>query len=509
MNTIEQVKINKVRYLLSINRLNDKLLLGVSIPYIVMMKEYYNILATSIIIAILILFITIPIAFLFLRKISTHAKNLMIQNQLVAERKFDKIVPIDSKIEEFNNLSFSISNMAKDIKAYQKSLEDLFDAFIKMIAEAIDMKSKYTGNHCKRVPEIALMLAEKVDKSDYGSLKDFKISSKNYLKEIELAAWLHDCGKLTTPEFVVDKATKLETIYNRIHEIRTRFEVLWRDIDIKGLKRKMKGEDENIVDSWIKKEKEKLRNDFEFVARCNIGDNFVSDEDRLRLVEISKITWKRNFDKSLGLSKDEKSRLITNNTYKDSIEKLLDDKSEHIIPRTKFNEKEYKEKKFTLKVPKNLYNLGEIYNLSISRGTLTEEERYKINEHIIASIQMLESLPFPEELKNVPEFASGHHEHVSGKGYPRSLTKDDMSVPARILAIADIFEALTATDRPYKKAKKLSETIKILMFMAKDGHIDNEIFNVFLKEKVYLEYAKKYLQPELIDDINIEDFFVE
>ncbi len=181
----------------------------------------------------------------------------------------------------------------------------------------------------------------------------------------------------------------------------------------------------------------------------------------------------------------------------------MDDKPSHIIPREDFDEDEYKKFGFTMKVPENLYNLGEIYNLSIQRGTLTEEERFKINEHIVMTIKMLESIPFPEIYKNVAKYAGTHHEHIDGSGYPKGLKDDELGIPERVMAIADIFEALTASDRPYKKAKTLSEALKIMSFMAKDGHIDKDIFEFFVKEKIYLEYAKAYLKQEQIDKVDI------
>jgi HD-GYP domain-containing protein (c-di-GMP phosphodiesterase class II) len=154
----------------------------------------------------------------------------------------------------------------------------------------------------------------------------------------------------------------------------------------------------------------------------------------------------------------------------------------------------------------NEYDFGEVYNLSIRRGTLTEQERLKINNHISVTIDMLESLPFPKNLRKIPEYAGGHHEKMDGSGYPRGLTKDDMSMPARMMAIADIFEALTASDRPYKKAKKLSESLKIMMFMNKDQHIDEDLFELFLTEGVWREYAEAFLDPEQIDDVDISQY---
>ena len=157
-------------------------------------------------------------------------------------------------------------------------------------------------------------------------------------------------------------------------------------------------------------------------------------------------------------------------------------------------------------MPELKFNLGEVYNLSIARGTLTAEERFKINDHIVQTIVMLEQLPFPKHLKRVPEFAGGHHEKMDGTGYPRKLNKDDMSIPARIMAIADIFEALTAADRPYKAAKTLSESVKIMSFMKKDSHIDGDLFEIFLTSGVYKEYADQFLEKDQIDEVDITEY---
>ena len=144
----------------------------------------------------------------------------------------------------------------------------------------------------------------------------------------------------------------------------------------------------------------------------------------------------------------------------------------------------------------------EVYNLNIARGTLTAEERQIINNHIVVTINMLESLPYPKDLKRVPEYAGGHHERMDGKGYPKGLTREQMSIPARVMGIADIFEALTSKDRPYKKAKTLSESLFILGKMKLNHHIDADLFDLFVREKVYLKYAKQFLEPEQIDEVD-------
>ena len=144
----------------------------------------------------------------------------------------------------------------------------------------------------------------------------------------------------------------------------------------------------------------------------------------------------------------------------------------------------------------------EIRNLQISKGTLLPEEREIINDHISITIDMLEKLPYPKNLRNVPEFAGGHHETLDGKGYPKGLTEDEMSTQAKIMAIADIFEALTEDDRPYKDGKKLSHAMRIMGYFRDDYHIDEELFEIFVKEKVYEKYAKEYVKEEQIDVFN-------
>ena len=225
-----------------------------------------------------------------------------------------------------------------------------------------------------------------------------------------------------------------------------------------------------------------------------------------KVKQIASRTWVRYFDNTLGLSYEESQRIIKDNPTTPQTEQLLSDKESHIIPRENFDYEEYKKRGFKTKVPKHLYNLGELYNLLTPAGTLTKEERFKIQEHAQMTIMMLEKLPFPKHLANVPLYAGAHHETLDGTGYPRQLTKDELPVASRIIALADIFEALTASDRPYKEPKTLSESIKILSFMVKDNHIDKDVFELFLKSGVYKEYAKKYLQPKQIDEVDISQY---
>lgn len=383
--------------------------------------------------------------------------------------------------------------------------ERLLDSMIHLIAGAIDAKSPYTGGHCNRVPELAIMMAQHACDSNDGLFKDFKFETEEEWREFSIGAWLHDCGKVVTPEYVVDKATKLETIYNRIHEIRTRFEVLLREADIEYYKGLAEGGDEKTLREKRDIEKASLIDDFAFVATCNVGGEFLADDKIQRLQGIAKRTWVRHLDIRLGLSHEEE--LVYQNEQAGPVtENLLSDKEYHVIPRQEGMADQFEMLGFKVDIPENLYNRGEVYNLSVSRGTLTEEERFKINEHVMQTIAMLEALPFPPHLQRVPEYAGTHHETMLGTGYPRRLTADELSIPARIMAVADIFEALTASDRPYKKAKTLSEAVKILSFFKKDQHIDGEVFDLFLTSGVYKTYAERFLLPDQIDDVDIEQY---
>ncbi len=389
--------------------------------------------------------------------------------------------------------------------------EALLQAFIELIAGAIDAKSPYTGGHCARVPEITLMLANAACDIDHGVYKDFYLDKKQW-KELSIAGWLHDCGKVTTPEYVVDKATKLETIYDRIHEVRTRFEVMKRDAEIECWKQIADGADRAETLMVLDEKKRLLDDDFAFVAECNVGGEFMADEKIERLQRIAEKTWTRTLDDNLGISWEELNRKEANNEGQATVqlpvtEKLLADKPEHLIARHD-NDKMPEQNQWGFKVdtPEYKYNRGELYNLSVKKGTLSDEERYMINGHMIQTIIMLNNLPYPKSLRDVPLIAGSHHETMDGEGYPKKLVMTEQPLTARMMVIADIFEALTASDRPYKKAKTLSESLRILSFMRNDKHIDADLFDLFLSSGVYLKYAEKFLSPDQIDEVNIEDY---
>ncbi len=488
------------------NEVGEGVYLGFSVDADIMMEPYLRNLYLALAAASLFLVLSVPFVFNTTSRIVRPIRALMKENEKVRERRFGEVAPVETNIIELMELSDSLVSMSHSIQEYERSLEEMIHSFIKLIADAIDAKSPHTGGHCKRVPVLALELTRVAEASEEGPFANFRFKGEDDRKAFEMGAWLHDCGKITTPEFVVDKATKLETIYNRIHEVRTRFEVIWRDVDIAFYERLLEGEDRETLEKWRKEEKEKLMDDFAFVARCNLGDEFMDGEKKARLHRIARRTWVRHFSNRLGISQIEMERFggmpepplpVT--------EFLLADRPEHLVPRGGFDEERYRERGFKLDVPELLYNFGEIYNLSIPRGTLTPEEIFKIREHVIMTIEMLEALPYPEGLKNIPKYGGTHHETLDGTGYPRGLRGEELSIPARIMAIADIFEALTASDRPYKKGKTLSQTLRIMGLMVKEGHLDRDLFFLFLKSGIYRDYAEKYLKPYQIDTVNLEE----
>jgi HD-GYP domain-containing protein (c-di-GMP phosphodiesterase class II) len=418
-----------------------------------------------------------------------------------------RVVPFSDDVSPMIEALASQAAVALDNARLIEAQKALFKAFIQLIAGAIDAKSPYTGGHCNRVPVITQMLARAACDAKDGPFADFDLTEDEWY-ELEIAADLHDCGKVTTPEFVVDKATKLETIYNRIHEIRTRFEVLKRDATIAYLEGIIAGtEDADLLKARRDARLAELDADFAFVAECNVGGEFMAPERVDRLKAIAANSWTRTLDDRLGLSHEELRFRGTEETALPVTEKLLDDKPWHITPHDgPIDTAKYEAEGITLLPGPHKYNRGEIYNLSIGRGTLTAEDRFKINDHIIQTIMMLKALPFPKSLSRVPEWAGGHHEKMDGTGYPKGLRREDMSLPARMMAIADIFEALTACDRPYKKAKTLSEALKIMSFMVKDRHIDPELWALFLTAGVWRDYAETYLHPEQKDAVDIANY---
>jgi HD-GYP domain-containing protein (c-di-GMP phosphodiesterase class II) len=411
----------------------------------------------------------------------------------------------DPEVVPFIEALSSDAAVALDLRRLLQAQKDLLEAFIHVVAGAIDAKSAYTHGHCQRVPVIARMMAERAQASQQPPFDTFHLTEDEWY-ELHIASWLHDCGKVTTPEYVVDKATKLETLSNRIHEIRTRFEVLWRDAEIEALRARLDGSTEPAdAERRLEERRRQLRADWEFIAECNLGERPMTDDMADRVRRIGSQTWRRYLDDRLGLSHEELERKRRSpEADLPARELLIADKPEHIITRPDagrtFGDNPHG---FKMEVPEHLYNLGELTNLLVPRGTLTAEERFTINDHIIQTINMLGRLPFPRELGRVTDWAGNHHEKLDGTGYPRRLGADDLSIPERIMAIADIFEALTATDRPYMRPKTMSTALKIMATMRDSGHLCPDLFRLFLDSGVWREYGEQYLQPEQMDEVDV------
>jgi HD-GYP domain-containing protein (c-di-GMP phosphodiesterase class II) len=435
--------------------------------------------------------------------LQNHDREVVGVLQLVNARSRDGAVIAFA--EEMVPLIEALASQAAVALNNQMLLEaqkNLFRSFLAVFANAIDAKSPYTGGHCRRVPELTNMLARAAAASHAPPFADFQLSEEEWY-ELEVAGGLHDCGKVTTSEYVVDKATKLETLYNRIHEIRTRFEVVKRDVEIAYWKGLAAGGDKAALGDERDRRLKSLDDDFAFIAHCNIGGESMPAESLERIERIARTTWLRTLDDTLGLSWEEEQRRSGAKPHLPALEPLLGDKPEHIVPHDGPPLASDNPWGFVVQPPPQKFNLGELYNLKVRRGTLTEEERYHINDHIVQTIIMLEGLPFPRSLRRVPEWAGGHHEKMDGTGYPRGLTREEMSIPARIMAIADIFEALTARDRPYKTPKKLSDCVAIMARMSEEGHIDPDLFALFLASGVYRRYAETFLLPDQIDEVEI------
>ena len=393
------------------------------------------------------------------------------------------------------------ANIALEDMSLFEQQQLMTESMIRVLATGIDAKSPHTSKHCQRVPELTLMLARAAHNSETGDYADFHLSDQQW-EALYLAAWLHDCGKLVTPEHLLNKATKLETLYNRIHEIRTRFEVLKRDADVLYWQGVAKGEDEAQLASRRRQQQQQLDEDFAFIAQLNKGDTKTGSAQRARLNQIATRRWLRTLNNRVGLSWEEEQRL-GHEAPLPVWEYLLADQPEHQIPYPQEERIDHNNGwNITMQQPTLKQHLGERYNLAIAHGTLSAEERYIINAHVVHTLIMLSELHYPAHLNDVPTLAASHHERMDGTGYPRGIKAAELPLQARIMALADIFEALTAADRPYKKANSLHRTLSIMANMVKSQHLDPVLFRFFVEQEVYLKFAERYLAPEQLDQVN-------
>jgi len=351
------------------------------------------------------------------------------------------VVPFTYESQEMTESLASLAAVALSNNRLIRELENLMESFIRAIAATIDEKSPYTGGHVRRVAELTMDIARKVNDMEQGSYAEVHFSDDE-LKELQIAAWLHDVGKITTPEYVIDKATKLETVYDGIELLRLRFALVGIQEEMRRLQCQRAPASDSGESNAVHAQ---LEDEFRFLYETNLGSERMSDEMMDHVRAIAARTCE------------------------------VDGKQEALLTEK------------------------EVENLNIRQGTLNPAEREIVKNHAAVTHKILSQLPFPKKLRHVPEYAATHHEALNGKGYPRGLDAGQLSLQSRILAMADIFEALTAKDRPYAKARTLSEAMHIMSIMANDRHIDPGLFDLFKREGIYLDYARRELAPQQID----------
>ena len=402
------------------------------------------------------------------------------------------------------NLS-GTSSVAIENQRVLESYKILLYSLAQTLSTALDSRSPH-GGHCRKVPELALMLADAASEQEGGAFEDFNFGEEER-ESFKLAAYLHDIGKILVPEYVVEKSTKLETVYDRLNEVRLRFEIIKRDLRISFYKKLMGGGQKELLEKDLEKEILILDNEFTFIANCNEGEIQMTPENIERVKKIGMRTYERTLDDTIGLSYEEKLKKSKRKKPNPNIENLLSDRPEHLW-ENEDSDKISAENPwgFNIRVPRYKIHRGEIHNLIVEKGVHTEEEKFMINSHIIHTIKLLGNLSFPTNFKNIVEIAGGHHETLDGNGFPKKLKKEDLSIQARIMGLADLFESITAVEKPNKKGKTLSESIGIMDKMKKERRIDPDLFEIFLTSGVYLEYAKKHLQPYQIDEVDISKY---
>ena len=382
-------------------------------------------------------FLTIPL--------KNHKDKVIGVLQLLNAKKNDKIINFSDKLVELVEALSSQASVALTNQLLIDEQKILFRSFIKLVVDALENKDAATGGHCNRVPLLTMIFAEQVNSDKTGKYKNFSFS-EDEMDELFVSGWLHDFGKVATPDHVMNKSTKLQGLYDKIDNIYLRFEILKRDVELDYYKRKI---DKNIVDkNLINIKLQKIKDDFSFLEKSNVGSEFMSDKSQERVHEIAQQTI------------------------------ILENKKKSILSK------------------------GEVEFLTISKGTLSKKDREIMENHVSLTYQLLDKLPYPDHLSQVPFYAGCHHEKINGKGYPNGYSGDQLPLQARIIAIADVFEGLTAKDRPYKEPYKLSKALNILKYMVNNGEIDSDLFSLFITKKLYLQYAKDNLDPNQVDEIN-------
>ena len=365
------------------------------------------------------------------------------------------IIPFTEEHKAMLSSLASQAAIALSNKKLIENLEELLNQFIRSIAGAIERKSKYSSNHITRVALLTEMIANKINDMGEKYFPGRKFS-ENELKELSMAGWMHDVGKIVTPEAIMDKSTKLETICDRIELVKLRLEKM--ELLLSCLQTKLnENEFADFIHQHIDSELEPkdfpnyFTNITNFLINVNVGKEFVDKADLEKIEKLGKIDFEYEGKHYFIFTEDEKKNMLIS-----------------------------------------------------GRGTFTPEEMKIMQDHVAITWEMLSKLSFPKKYENVAFYAATHHEALNGKGYPNGYKAENLPLQSRILAVADIFEALTAADRPYKPAKTLSESLTIMGFMVKDGHLDKDLVDFFLDSGLYKEYAERFMKKDYIDDVDID-----
>ncbi|WP_025562799.1 HD domain-containing phosphohydrolase [Psychromonas sp. SP041] len=502
LNKLNNVTINDKPYYAYIAEVDDKTATN-SYLAILVAKETLLLpsIKTSIQISALSLALLLILSWCFSSPLTNTIKGLLNEIKRAKGQDYKKLQQVVSRVTELKELNISMIEMSQSIEDYQAQQKQMTERFIKQIAQAIDDKSPYTFGHANRAPELGMMLAKASLKSD---LPAFEQVDEEMLSEFSSNAWSHHYGKLTTAQQVTSKSTKLEANYNRIHEIRMRFEILWRDAEISYFKQSRGNPEQNkpLKETLIKQQLQLMR-DFGFVAKANLGDTTMSEQETLRLHRIGAQTWLRYFDDRLGLSSIEKLRLTDKKQKLPVQETLLSDKKEHIIKRNNITKIDSGIK---IEVADHLYNFGELYNLSIPKGTLTVEDKFEINQSILSTINLLKALPTSHKQVIKVQDLSAYHPVLKYVSCPSKANNVGFSITSRILLMTDIFETLTSVKTPQQKVESLSTAIEILHQLAVDQVIDMNLFKLFLSSGIYIKYANKFLHETQFDDVDISKY---
>ncbi|MGI5911883.1 MAG: HD domain-containing phosphohydrolase [Syntrophomonadaceae bacterium] len=335
----------------------------------------------------------------------------------------------------FENVVSSLASQAAIFLTNMQLLNDienLFNSFVEVMATAIDSRTPYNANHTRRVALLAGELARAINQERLINGKE-ALFDEDHIAELVMAGWLHDIGKIATPLEVMNKATRVE---RQLELIMQRFDYIYTSVEAQYLRKYLENLDNKPLLARLEKEWQDEQNYIkkarELVLRCDNPATFIDAEIKGKIQEIAARTYL--------------------------------DQNGQVNPWLKEEE---------------------VTALTVVKGTLTEQERRIMEDHVSVTARMLDKIPFTRKLKDVPFWASIHHEHLDGKGYPQGLTGDAIPVEGRILALVDVFDALTADDRPYKKAMPLEQALKILGFMVKDGELDGELLEIFSRYKVW------------------------